>query len=93
MATLTKIQQFIDEAKDAIDAACGLGLTPRQAVEALEDVIEYATERRAEYDDEVRARRARRRRSVARDNSGVTAAVKTGKDDRTGRSSSPDRRG
>jgi hypothetical protein len=60
MATPAKIQQFIDEAKDAIDAARELGLTPRQAVEALEDVIEYATERRAEYDDEVRARRARR---------------------------------
>jgi len=65
MATPAKIQEFIDEAKDAIDAATELGLTPRQAFEALEDVIEYATERRAEYDDEVRARRARARSRAA----------------------------
>jgi hypothetical protein len=60
MATPTIIQRFIDEAKDAIDAGRELGLTPRQSVEALDDVIEYAENLRAEYaDDAARARRAR----------------------------------
>jgi len=60
MAHSTIIQRFIDEAKDALDAGRELGLPPRQAVEALEDVIEYAEDLRAEHaDDAARARRAR----------------------------------
>ena len=60
MATPTIIQRFIDEAKDAIDAGRELGVTPRQSVEALADVIEYAENLRDEYaDDAARARRAR----------------------------------
>jgi len=56
----TIIQRFIDEVKDAIDASSELGLTPRQAIDALVDIIEYAEQRRAEYaEDAARARNAR----------------------------------
>jgi len=60
MARPTILQRFIDEVKDAIDAGSELGLTPRQAIEALVDIIEYAEQRQAEYaDDAARARRPR----------------------------------
>ena len=42
MAGSEKIQRFIDECKDAIDAASSMGLTSCQAFEALDDVIDYA---------------------------------------------------
>jgi hypothetical protein len=64
MAKPTIIQRFIDEAKDALDGGRELGLTPRQAVEALDDVIEYAENLRNEAADE--AARARRARSLIR---------------------------
>jgi hypothetical protein len=64
MAKPTIIQRFIDEAKDALDAGRELGMTPRQAVEALDDVIEYAENLRNEAADE--AARARRARSLIR---------------------------
>lgn len=60
MAPPTIIQRFIDEVEDAIDAGRELGQTPRQSIEALDDVSEYAEGLRAEYvDDAARARRAR----------------------------------
>jgi hypothetical protein len=60
MATATIIQRFVDEAKDAIDAASEFGLTPQQSVEALNEIVEYAVARRGEHaDDAVRKRHAR----------------------------------
>jgi hypothetical protein len=64
MATATIIQRFVDEAKDAIDAASEFGLTQQQSVEALNEILEYAAARRAEHADA--AARDRHARSLLR---------------------------
>lgn len=56
MKASQRYQAFLDAAKDAIDKH--RTLTPSRAIEALDDIIEYAQERRFERTDErVKSRR------------------------------------